>query len=241
MFRIKLKYELSVNFILQIKFSFLMVGHTHEDVDQFFSRISTKANQQAAVTLPDLQNIIATAVDPEPTVYQLTNLWDFRSLSEEAQAKFELFKECHTFKFILTEEGKVKLKYKNWPLKLERYCEEDITDIVPEFVHGPPVCQHNTVKLRPILDKMEEDLDKWVNTGRFSLQHREWWKTYLTELRRPPAQPEIPLPHNFGKFITPKVMPPTLDQTVMDVINRHIKKLTQKSTIKITRKRQRRQ
>ena len=37
--------------LLQIQLSFLMVGHTHEDVDQVFSRISTYLRQNSVYTL----------------------------------------------------------------------------------------------------------------------------------------------------------------------------------------------
>ncbi|KAI8503712.1 Gypsy retrotransposon integrase-like protein 1 [Branchiostoma belcheri] len=41
-------------FIDYVKLSFLVTGHTHEDVDQFFSRISTSLKRSEATTLPEL-------------------------------------------------------------------------------------------------------------------------------------------------------------------------------------------
>ena len=43
--------------ILQIQLSFLYVGHTYEDIDQFFSVIAEKLTHQEAQTYKDLVNI----------------------------------------------------------------------------------------------------------------------------------------------------------------------------------------
>ena len=42
------------NVIRKVVVSFLPVGHTHEDVDQFFSRISVHLRQHDAVTIEKL-------------------------------------------------------------------------------------------------------------------------------------------------------------------------------------------
>lgn len=40
--------------------SFLLVGHTHEDVDQCFSKISQKLKEKDALTIPNLEALILT-------------------------------------------------------------------------------------------------------------------------------------------------------------------------------------
>ena len=40
------------NVNIQIELGFLMVGHTHEDIDQFFSKFSQYLQRNAAHTLP---------------------------------------------------------------------------------------------------------------------------------------------------------------------------------------------
>ena len=40
------------NLCLQIKIGFLPVGHTHEDIDQLFSRVSRLLKHRNALTIP---------------------------------------------------------------------------------------------------------------------------------------------------------------------------------------------
>lgn len=47
------------------------------------------------------------SVEPSPYVQSLSDLWDFRGVSSQAEAKFEKFKEHHTFKFVMTEDEEV--------------------------------------------------------------------------------------------------------------------------------------
>lgn len=68
-------------FIFQhIKLSFLMVGHTHEDVDQMFSRVSVNIARKSVPTLPILQDLARDAYHPVPNVQHLENIWDYRQM-----------------------------------------------------------------------------------------------------------------------------------------------------------------
>ncbi|XP_073254276.1 uncharacterized protein [Porites lutea] len=52
----------------EVRLSFLMVGHTHEDVDRFFSRISKRHHMKDSMTLPALVRNIQKAHTPAPDV-----------------------------------------------------------------------------------------------------------------------------------------------------------------------------
>lgn len=41
----------------EINLNFLMVGHTHEDIDQMFSRFSTALGKHNAITIPELKEV----------------------------------------------------------------------------------------------------------------------------------------------------------------------------------------
>ena len=47
-----------MTFLLQVHLSFLIVGHTHEDVDAAFSRISEKLRRLDAETFYDLLGLL---------------------------------------------------------------------------------------------------------------------------------------------------------------------------------------
>jgi hypothetical protein len=64
----------------QIKLSFLMVGHTHEDVDQMFSRLSVHLSRKSIPTLPVVHSLMMDAYHPTPVIKHLDGLWDYRKL-----------------------------------------------------------------------------------------------------------------------------------------------------------------
>ena len=45
-------YDIQQWFILQVELGFLMVGHTHEDIDALFGHISMWLRKHDALTLP---------------------------------------------------------------------------------------------------------------------------------------------------------------------------------------------
>ena len=48
-------------FLLQVKVGFLIVGHTHEDIDQVFRKAATWIKRKDMATLPDLVDKGGTA------------------------------------------------------------------------------------------------------------------------------------------------------------------------------------
>ena len=62
----------------KIKVNFLLVGHTHDHIDQMFSRFSKKLARCDAFTLPTLTMLISEAYTPKPEVHQLNEVYDFK-------------------------------------------------------------------------------------------------------------------------------------------------------------------
>jgi hypothetical protein len=62
----------------KVKLSFLPVGHTHEDVDRFFSRLSVWLKHRAIYTLTDMINGIKRCFTPQPRVFEVKSagLWN---------------------------------------------------------------------------------------------------------------------------------------------------------------------
>ena len=61
-----------------IKVNFLLVGHTHDHIDQMFSRFSKKLARCDAFTLPMLSRLITEAYTPKPDVQHLDEVYDFK-------------------------------------------------------------------------------------------------------------------------------------------------------------------
>src|SRR5450759_2676719 len=62
----------------KIKIGFLLVGHTHDQIYQMFSRFSTKLNKQRAFRLEALEEIIMDSYKPRPEIIFVDEVVDFR-------------------------------------------------------------------------------------------------------------------------------------------------------------------
>ncbi|KAL3697378.1 hypothetical protein R1sor_011454 [Riccia sorocarpa] len=64
----------------KIKVGFLMVGHTHDHVDQMFSRFSVALRKRQAFTMPELRMVIQESYSPSPSFEVLEETWDFKNI-----------------------------------------------------------------------------------------------------------------------------------------------------------------
>ena len=91
--------ELSI--FRMIKVSFLMVGHTHDDVDQMFSRYSAYLGRSDSFTMDSLMDDFEKSYTPTPTAVLLDNLPDFVTWIKLYMANIvKLQSYPHVFKFI---------------------------------------------------------------------------------------------------------------------------------------------
>ena len=62
----------------KIKVNFLLLGHTHDHIDQMFSRFSKKLARCDAFILPMLSKLITEAYTPKPDIQNLDEVYDFK-------------------------------------------------------------------------------------------------------------------------------------------------------------------
>jgi hypothetical protein len=62
----------------KVKVNFLLVGHTHDHIDQMFSTFSRQLSRHDAFTLPKLFDVICDAYTPRPKVLHLKEVYDFK-------------------------------------------------------------------------------------------------------------------------------------------------------------------
>ncbi|KAL3697515.1 hypothetical protein R1sor_011591 [Riccia sorocarpa] len=67
---------------LKIKLSFLLVGHTHDFVDQMFNHFSQVLRRENAFTMSRLRSVIENSYDPKSLTSVLTQTWDFKHFIE---------------------------------------------------------------------------------------------------------------------------------------------------------------
>lgn len=95
---------------IQIKVSFLMVGHTHEDIDQMFSRFSTSLMRHKVHTLSCLIELLPKAFQkPNVTAERISNILNYREWFLPHLNPVAEHSKPHVFKFTLDETGKSNL------------------------------------------------------------------------------------------------------------------------------------
>ncbi|CAB4000928.1 Hypothetical predicted protein [Paramuricea clavata] len=96
----------------KVKLSYLMVGHTHEDVDQMFSSISATLGRQSAHTLQS-----HASFTPDPITADLSTIWDVKSWLQPYNPALKKHSRHHSFRF---QKGKgkyaehIEMCYRNW-------------------------------------------------------------------------------------------------------------------------------
>lgn len=72
-----LSWLVEIGVFKKIKVNYLMVGHTHEIIDQVFSRYSIKLRKVTCLTLPELMEVAKTCYEPNPTVEHVQSVTDW--------------------------------------------------------------------------------------------------------------------------------------------------------------------
>lgn len=98
----------------KIKLSFLMVGHTHADIDQFFSCVSRKLKHLDTVhTLPQLHAAIVGCMDKvKPVVEHLYDICDYKSWIDTFRGNLAGHSMPRVFRFKKCMAGQVLMHHK---------------------------------------------------------------------------------------------------------------------------------
>ena len=180
-----------------------MVGHTHEDVDQLFSRISSGLAKRDAHTLPQLLEAIETSATPKPVCHHLQSLYDYRGQLIKSMGLVDGIMAPHHFKFELVND-KVIMFYKDWPDEREEYRSLNIDHHIISLGSVRPAPIND--KIDPQLSKMEQDLSKWADCGRLEDGEIRWWRTYLGSCKSNAKRyPNVPKVSSLGQFKTPRI------------------------------------
>lgn len=178
-----------------------MVGHTHEDVDQMFSRISQHLTGKSIPTLPVLQELMKASYHPTPIVSHLEGAWDYRQLSLESRISMQGHSSPHVFRF-KEVAGEVVMSYKEWPYKSAPYKDVVVTELAMGFERDPVPITHVSEKGSRVIMAMRGDLRKWRDGGKVTDEEVEWWKQHLEEEGQM-SHPTQPLASSFNHHRIP--------------------------------------
>ncbi|XP_070534490.1 uncharacterized protein [Ptychodera flava] len=98
----------------EIYVNFLPVGHTHENVDQMFSKISVGLKRANAYTVEDLISIIESSYTPAIKVALSTKMLNIKEwLIPHMHRNFKGHSRPHNFRFRKVD-GKAYMQYREW-------------------------------------------------------------------------------------------------------------------------------
>ncbi|XP_070550516.1 uncharacterized protein [Ptychodera flava] len=98
----------------EVMINFLPVGHTHEDVDQMFSRVSTALRKANSFTLPELMHNIHESYTPSIKVEEVKYLFNVKEWLEPYMAgRFGGHSKPHNFRFRKVN-GRARMHYRVW-------------------------------------------------------------------------------------------------------------------------------
>ncbi|KAI8488689.1 Titin-like, partial [Branchiostoma belcheri] len=143
----------------KVKLGYLMAGHTHEDIDQMFSRFSVRLQRQDATTVTELFRCIEASYAPQPQCRLLQALWDYRTLmSTHITADMSGHSRPHNF-VMRAVDNKVNLLAQLWPVPTCPKVDISVDTFVEEF------CAEFCIRLQN-----SAELTKSQRTNRFHLQ-----------------------------------------------------------------------
>jgi len=82
----------------KVKLGFLVVGHTHEDINQMFSCMARRLLKHDAVTLKELKQEITLSYTPEIEVVEVDSIFDIKTWMEPVQKDISGHIHHHQFK-----------------------------------------------------------------------------------------------------------------------------------------------
>lgn len=98
----------------KVKVGFLMVGHTHEDIDQVFSRFSTWLQTHPALTSSQLINGFEKSYTPNPQGIVLEKQFNVSEWIKPQLESISMHSKPHQFRIKRNAWGKGVISFKKW-------------------------------------------------------------------------------------------------------------------------------
>ena len=184
-----------------IQLGFLMVGHTHEDIDAMFSRFSEKLRVTQTYTLPHLMDTLRNSSSSSPAPFLLTKIPDFKQYCDGYLCDGQDILVGHSkplqFRFFMQDETPM-MQYKahvgvsNWSGSIRLWKTD--TEGKPMLPHGDPplVPMVEYVKAHEeVILGLKNYIKFWQNLGNGSSVLRyyrpviDYWSKVIEEIGKP--------------------------------------------------------
>ncbi|XP_063419269.1 uncharacterized protein LOC134702108 isoform X2 [Mytilus trossulus] len=171
-------------YVKEAYLSFLLKGHTHEDIDQRFSVISHRLRRVNAMTLPQLQKEIESSFHDKPHQEVLACVRDVKSWLDNSLCEMSFHSFQHQFWLYCDRPNHVTLKYRKFSTdswlpeagqnQIELF-DLDMTgyNTIPQGI--PKICKQHYDDSR--IEMVRHNVMKMKNFLNF--QEYTWWMEFL--------------------------------------------------------------
>ena len=181
----------------KVKLGFLLVGHTHDQIDQMFSRFSVRLRRKKAFSLPTLVQVIEDSYTPSPNVELLKETADFRefifcqrSARDQAVNQLNDLTFQHHIKFYLKDgesylHGKKYTTTQEWTppegLRFLKYIPS--TALVERAEQLPLKNPKESKKKNSTTDKALDAIEDGISSGfkYFTEEDKTWWENFFLD------------------------------------------------------------
>ncbi|CAH3027411.1 unnamed protein product, partial [Porites evermanni] len=183
----------------KVRLSYLMVGHTHEDIDQMFSRISVALARTNAVTLDDLIQVIRGAYNPTPITCSVENIYDVKTWLRPFVPSLKHHSNPHAFRFKMNENGEVEMSYRPFAKSGRKQWlpEEGPIVLLKQVPPGKPSVIKPDMKKCPSVEVIKDSVEKLG--VRMSSAQLDWWRKMAEDEERKRRQWESLTPDQYRK------------------------------------------
>ncbi|XP_053384146.1 uncharacterized protein LOC128550076 [Mercenaria mercenaria] len=165
----------------KVKLSFLMVGHTHEDIDQMFSRFSVRLRRTPAMTLDKLMSIFEKCTTPKPLSVECDNVYNVTEWLQEYLNPISGQSRPHVFRITKGETGKAEICWKNWTTDKE-YNKSigDLPHLLKAIPDGSPNCLQESFEKIDV-EVLKRDIEKAAPFFP-KPEERQWWTSFFEKI-----------------------------------------------------------
>ena len=164
-----------------------MVGHTHEDVDQFFSHFAKRLTWNPAKTIPALLQQLEQSFSPTPTAITVDKIYKIKEWIAPYIQKISFHAGPHQFKIKLNEDCRAVLTYKKWSTDNNWETCASVNDgiLLTWIPDGKPETERADPKKLPALsiEGLMNDY-KACAAQLMSPDEDKWWNNFLDEAQK---------------------------------------------------------
>ena len=191
-----------------VTLGFLMVGHTHEDIDAMFSKLSESLRTGMTFTFPHLMDTFRQCSSASPAPFLLTKVPDFKSFVDGflCSGQDTLVGHSKPLQFCFFMQGEIPtMQYKIHPKLPDWLPKEGGIELWKKDNEGRPMLPVGCPNMLPIADYVKDNLsvvngirdylsfwEKWSEKNgkeatctQFIEPVIDYWKDMIIELQRP--------------------------------------------------------